>query len=209
LRHQLEHITQTLPNLWNAGQLANEHKKLLLRSLIARVILKRTAPDRVEVKIVWVSGHFSMCYVQPPILRECDVSGYDQMVQRVRELWSQGRTDEEIAAQLTEEGFHSARSSGVVPVAVQKIRLHHKWHVMLHRSRGANELDGYLTPAGLAKLVGVDRSWVYRHLERGQIDKRYYTRHPQSSTYLIVKDPDFIASLRQAVKCKPRSQGGS
>src|SRR5258708_22837923 len=45
------------PTLWGGGQITSEHKKLLLRSLIARVILTRTAPDRVEVKIVWVSGH--------------------------------------------------------------------------------------------------------------------------------------------------------
>ena len=44
LRHQLEHIAQTLPELWDSGRLANEHKKLLLRSLISRVILTRVAP---------------------------------------------------------------------------------------------------------------------------------------------------------------------
>jgi hypothetical protein len=123
-------------------------------------------------------------------------------------LWSQSQTDEEIAAQLAQEGFHSARSSGVTTTAVLKIRLRHKWHMTLYQSRGADELNGYLTASGLAKLIGVDRSWVYRRLERGQIDARYYTRHPQSGTYLIVNDPEFIESQRQALKCKPRSQGG-
>ena len=46
LRRQLEHIAQHLPDLWNSGELTNEHKKQLLRSLIARVILTRVAPDR-------------------------------------------------------------------------------------------------------------------------------------------------------------------
>lgn len=208
LRNQLEHIAQALPGLWDSGCLTNEHKKLLLRSLISRVILKRVAPDRVEVKIVWVSGHFSVSYVQPPIWRECDVTGYDQMVQRVQELWSQGQTDEEIAARLTQEGFHSARSTGVTTTAVLKIRLRHKWYLTLHQSRGVEELDGYLTATGLARRIGVDRSWVYRRLERGQIDKHYYTRHPQSGTYLIVNDPELIESLRQALKCEPHSEGG-
>jgi DNA invertase Pin-like site-specific DNA recombinase len=208
LRNQLEHIAQALPGLWDSGRLTNEHKKLLLRSLISRVILKRAALDRVEVKIVWVSGHFSVSYVQPPIWRERDVTGYEQMVQRVQELWSQGHTDEEIAARLTQEGFHSARSTGVATTAVLKIRLRHKWYLTLHQSRGVEELDGYLTAAGLAKRIGVDRSWVYRRLERGQIDKRYYTRHPQSGTYLIVNDPELIESLRQALKREPHSEGG-
>ncbi len=208
LRQQLAHIAQCLPDLWNSGKLTNEHKKQLLRSLIARVILKRVAPDRIEVKTVWVSGHFSIAYLQPPIWRECDVTGYEQMVERIRELWSQGHADTEIAARLTEEGFHSARSAAVTPVSVMKIRLRHKWYLKLHQSRHADALDGYLTATGLAKLIGVGRTWVYRRLEAGAIDQRYWTRHQQSGTYLIVNDPELIESLRQAVARKPHSKGG-
>jgi len=70
LRQQLQHIAQTLPDLWHSGLLTNEHKKRLLRSLISRVILKRVAPDQVEVKIVWISGHFSVSHLIPPIHRQ-------------------------------------------------------------------------------------------------------------------------------------------
>jgi DNA invertase Pin-like site-specific DNA recombinase len=203
LRQQLEHIAQHLPELWDSGRLTNEHKKQLLRSLISRVILTRVAPDRVQVKIVWVSGHFSVAYLQPPIWRECDVTGYEQMVERVRELWSQGLTDEEIAARLTEEGFHSARSTGVTRDPVMKIRLRHKWYMALHRMRRADELEGYLTATGLAKLIGVDRSCIYRWLEAGKIDARYWTRHPQSGTYLIVNDPEVVETVRRTIASRP------
>ena len=208
LRQQLAHIAEHLPELWHAGRLTNEHKKQLLRCLIARVILKRVAADRIEVKIVWVSGHFSVSHIQPPIWRECDVTGYEQMVERIRELWSQGLADAEIAVRLTEEGFHSARSVTVTADSVMKTRLRYKWYLKLHQSRHADALDGYLTATGLAKLIGVERTWVYRRLEAGKINQRYWTRHPQSGTYLIVNDPDLVESLRQAVACKPHSEGG-
>ena len=51
LRRQLEHISVNLPELWQNGSLTFVQQKALLRSLIARVILKRTAPDCVEAKI--------------------------------------------------------------------------------------------------------------------------------------------------------------
>jgi len=130
------------------------------------------------------------------------------MVERIHDLWSQGYADEAIAIRLTEDGFHSARSVAVLPDAVMKIRLHHKWYLTLHQSRHADELEGYLTASGLAKLVEVDRSWIYRRLEHGQIDARYFTRHPQSGTYLIVNDPELIESLRLLVHRKPHSNGG-
>jgi hypothetical protein len=119
------------------------------------------------------------------------------MVERARELWAEGQTDEAIAAQLTREGFHSARSAGVIPAAVMKIRLRHQWYQPLHRSRGAEEVDGYLTAAGLAKRIGVCREWVYRRLERGEIDGRHWWRDEASGTYRIVNDAALIKELHQ------------
>src|SRR5438876_10791884 len=59
MRHQLEPIGQALPALWTSGQISNEHKKRLLRSLITRIMVTRQAADHIELKIVWVRGHFS------------------------------------------------------------------------------------------------------------------------------------------------------
>jgi hypothetical protein len=73
-RQQLEHIGPALPALWTSGKISNEHKKRLLCSLISRVIATRLAPDRIEIKIVWISGHFSVAPVIPPIHRLADGS---------------------------------------------------------------------------------------------------------------------------------------
>ena len=72
LRESLEDIGPALPELWTSGKISNEHKKRLLRSLISRVIATRTAADRIEVKIVWISEHSSVTQVIPPIYRQKD-----------------------------------------------------------------------------------------------------------------------------------------
>jgi len=69
-RQQLEQIGPALPALWGSGKISNAHKKRLLRSLISRVIATRLAADRIEIKIVWISGHFSVAQVVPPIHRK-------------------------------------------------------------------------------------------------------------------------------------------
>jgi hypothetical protein len=208
LREQLRHISETLPQLWQAGQVSNTQKKELLRCLIAQVNLKRETPDTIEVKIVWVSGHYSVVYARPPILQQQDLTRYDEMVERIRVLWEQGLDDDQIAAQLTTEGFRSARSINVLPMAVQKIRLKNDWHLTLHQSRNALELQGYLTPCGLGARIGVERTWVYRHIYSGQINPNYVIRHPQSRNYLIQDDPELIQRLRLLLPEKYRSQGG-
>src|SRR5438105_12974675 len=95
LRESLEHIGPALPELWASVKISNEHKKPLLRSLISRVIATRTAADRIELKIVWISGHYSVTQVIPPIYRQADVSNYQKLVSRLDELTSQGITDPE------------------------------------------------------------------------------------------------------------------
>ena len=87
LRELFADIAQHLPEVWPT--LTNDQQKELLRSLIQQVIIRRPAPDQVTVRIVWLSGCYSDHTSLTPIHRERDVSGYDQLVTRLHELWQQ------------------------------------------------------------------------------------------------------------------------
>ena len=77
VRAQLHDVGRQLPILWASGRLNPAHKKTLLRTLIRRVILARPQPDRIEIKVVWVSGAFSVLEAHPPIHRTVDLSDYE------------------------------------------------------------------------------------------------------------------------------------
>jgi hypothetical protein len=186
--------------LWHDERFTNEHRKRLLRSLISRVILKRTAPDQVEVKIVWVSGHFSVDYVTPPIHKQADVSRYAEMVTRIHDLWQGGHPDGDIAAILTGEGFHSARSPGVSARTVLKIRKRQQWVSNYHRHRLAEKIDGCWTIHGLSKELGIDRDWFYRRIYTGVLQPPDLIRVQPYGNYLIRNDPELIQSLRNEVQ---------
>lgn len=203
LRRQLRHISEALPGLWRSGRLSAGQKKELLRSLIARVILKRVTPDRIEVKVVWVSGHYTVVSARPPIRRERDVTGYAEMVARVESMWRDGiEDDEEMAARLTREGFHSARAAEVLPVTVRKIRKAHGWRYSLDVGRTELMWEGRLTARGVAARLGVEVNWVYPRLYKGAIKAEYLSRHPQSKMWLIQDLPEVIEPLRQMLREK-------
>jgi DNA invertase Pin-like site-specific DNA recombinase len=202
LRETLRHIGQTLPALWSSGELSHAQRKELLRSLIARVILQRLAPDRVQVKIVWVSGHFSQGMVIPPIHRQAQVSGYERMVARIRELWQAGFTDDHIAATLTTEGFYSARRQAVLPRTVLKIRNQQHWVSRYHAHRGTAKIEGLWTIHGLAHELGVDRNWFYRRLARGTLCEPDVVRRQPYGNYLIRDEPALIERLRREVRTR-------
>jgi hypothetical protein len=51
----------------------------------------------------------------------------------------------------------------------------------------------------LAERVGVERTWIYRRLYRGEIEAQYLRRHPSSQIWLVENHPALIAQLRQIV----------
>jgi hypothetical protein len=205
LRETFKNVSSQLPELW--PQLSNPQKKELLRSLIRQVIIKRPVPDRIEMRIVWVSGCYTDHATLTPIHAEQNVSGYDQMVARIQELCPQGYNDKRIAEQLTKEGFHSARSRSVTTRTVQKIRLKRGWILRYTLISGADEWDGYWTVNGLANQVGVNESTIYTYIYDKAIPPESVLHEPNTGIYLFPKDNDLVEQLRKRVEAyKKRSK---
>jgi DNA invertase Pin-like site-specific DNA recombinase len=205
LRDLFRDVTTRLPELW--PELSNAQKKELLRSLISHVIVKRPVPDQIKARIVWASGHYSDHTAITPVHSERDVTGYDDMVDRIQELWKQWYNDDQIAAQLTEEGFHSARSPHVTADSVMKIRLARKWYSRRAQMQGVEEVDGLWTTRGLAKQLGVDSSTICRYIYKGIIPPEDVTRDPASGVYIIHNDPQLVERLRKRVVEQKKRNG--
>lgn len=199
MRQKLHDLNQHLPQLWASEQLTNEQRKQLLRSLIARVILHRIAPDQVEVKIVWVSGHFSQGIVTPPIWRQWEVTNYPEILKRIEQLWREGYTDNQIAQSLNDAGFHSARNLNFTSSSVLKIRRQQHWDSILQQHKGAEKIDGMWTIQGLAKHLGVPIHWIYNRIRNGKLSEPDLIRRP-SGYYLIPDDEELMFRLGQLVK---------
>jgi DNA invertase Pin-like site-specific DNA recombinase len=197
LRELFHEISLRLPEIWPS--LSNLQRKELLRSLIQQVIVKRPAPDRIEVRIVWISGYFTDHADLTPIHREQDVSRYEEMVARIGELCQLGRSDQQMAEQLVAEGFHSARSPQVSATSVLKIRLAHKWYLPFERVRGTDEIGDSFTVNGLAKRLDTNESTIYRFIYREIIPANCVIREPQTGIYLIRSDERLIERLGQRV----------
>ena len=196
---QFRRISETLPELWSAGRITHAQQKELLRALISNVILTRVAADRVEVKIVWVSGHFSLREASVPIQRETNLTDWATLVERVRVGFEQGFSDDQIAEALTQDGFHSARTSHVSAAKVLKIRLQHRWLQPYEAHRYAHQIGEYWTTRGLAAKLGVGVRAVLRQIYKHVIPAEHVHRHDESGVYLIENYPDLLPTLQHAL----------
>lgn len=200
LRSTFQDVGEKLPMLWRSGRLSSAHKKELLRSLVRRVILKRTQPDVVEVKVVWVSGAFTTLTVRPPLLRMRDLGNYVQLVERVRVLAAEGYCDADIAHMLTDEGFRAARRrTGIGKTLVLKLRRAAQQPSVTEQLRHQAKLDDDWTVWGLSRELDVNRSWLYDRIRAGTLP---YRRHPRTGHYLIADEPTLINNLRQQASAR-------
>jgi DNA invertase Pin-like site-specific DNA recombinase/uncharacterized protein YndB with AHSA1/START domain len=177
-----------LPAMWQRPEMDRAHKKALLRCLIERVILHRTARDHIEVRIVWRGGEVTEEHVAPwvPALDAFPRSA--EMRARILELARQGLTDAESAKVLTEEGYRSPRSTKVLARTVQVLRQRH--HVLRGTYRThPRHIPGWLTMAEIARRLQVSRSWLARRLCNGTIA---IARDPEAKRYLF---PDTEATM--------------
>jgi len=198
LRQQLEQMGPALPALWKAGKINNEHKKRLLRTLISRVIATKISVDLIEIKIVWVSGHFSTQQIVPPIHRQADASNYAELLSRIDQLTKQGLTDPEIATQLAAEGFHTARKGTVTVGTIRKLRTRdpNVSPSMLHQHRNVAMFNGYWTIPGLTRELGVGDNWLYSRIRQGRFSEDDLQHLPNYRVYLIRNDPVLVERLR-------------
>lgn len=188
-------IGQKLPQIWDQENLlSTAHKKALLRCLIDKVILRRTAPDQVDTRIVWQGGATTTLQVPVTVRALTSLSNFSAMEQLIIDLSKQGKLDEEIADHLTALGYRSPKNpKKVLPNTVKIIRLRHR--IFQKRSQShPRQIPGYLTISQLAKALAVTPHWFYDRINNGRIQ---IAKDEQTGLYLFPDNPNTLEKLQQ------------
>jgi DNA invertase Pin-like site-specific DNA recombinase len=193
LRAKIVSLGQRLPSLWADPEVSRAHRKALLRCLIDKVVLRRSARDQVAVRIVWRGGAVSELEVTMPVNALSALSRYAEMEARVLALARAGVDDVAIARTLTAEGHHSAQhGTAVLPSSVRSIRLGHGLKLVPKQTRWPR-VPGWLTVAGIAARLQIPERWLRDHLRAGAIQ----TAREPSGRYLFPDSESAFEALRQ------------
>jgi DNA invertase Pin-like site-specific DNA recombinase len=184
-----------LPALWRQLDMTRERKKALLRSLIDKVVLRRMAADRISIRIVWRGGEISALEIEVAVYTHRVLARGVEMEARLLALARQGADDATIAAQLTREGYRSARCDHVSADTVRHIRHQHR---VLRDWRRAHprHVPGWLTMAELARRLRVSRDWLERRIRNGTIA----IARDAASGRLLFSDTDVTLAHFQELK---------
>lgn len=189
----LKAFGRRLPELWPQELFTQSQRKGLLRCLIDKVVIHRVARDHVRTRIVWKGGDTTTCDVPIPVGSFAELSCADEMEAKILELARQGKTDRDIAEQLTTSGYRSPLRSFVLPSTVQTVRLRRR--VLTVRSQShPHRVPGSLTVAQIAEHLDIPRHWLYDRIHNGTIRVR---KDPRTGCFLFPDAPDLLRKIRR------------
>jgi DNA invertase Pin-like site-specific DNA recombinase len=183
---------QTIADLWRQGGLTRPQQKAFLRCLIDKVVVRRSVPDMLQVRIVWRGGDTTEATLPVTVGALARLSSAKEMDKEILRLAKAGHTDVEIADLLTRQGHRSPKHATVLPSTVRILRLRPR----LFRKRSQSpprRIPGRLTVPQLARALGITKHWIYDRIHNGTIqvarDRRtnLYLFPDQSKTLTLFK----------------------
>jgi DNA invertase Pin-like site-specific DNA recombinase len=173
-RRQVLALARDLPRVWNAPTTTAAERKNLLRMLIRDVTLSPVdLPERAtRIQVLWVTGATSEMHVPRPAKEDATRTS-EEALAALRELFEQGLSDAEIAAELNRRGLPSGRGQRWVKGGVYWMRsrcgLRRRRGVYPGRPTPLRRDDGLYSARGVAELLTIAVARVYvwvaqRHL---------------------------------------------
>jgi DNA invertase Pin-like site-specific DNA recombinase len=186
-------IGKKLPEIWDQHVLSRAHKKALLRCLLDKVVIHRTLRDRVHTRIVWKGGDTTPFEIPIPVGSLAELSSGQEMEKRILALHKAGKSDQQIAEELTASGFRSPMRLSVLVSTVKGIRLKHRLFVTRSQSH-PRCIAGFLTVPQLAQALDLSVHWIYDRIHNGRIQLQ---KDPTTGLYLFPNLPTTLKRLRQ------------
>jgi DNA invertase Pin-like site-specific DNA recombinase len=193
LIEQLKNLGSYLPELWEQKLLKTSQKKALLRTLIDKVVLQRTATDKARVRVVWRGGADTTAEIRVPVASFTRLSDIKEITETVRRMTQEGQTDEQIASVLNANGQRTPWLGEFNADTVQHIRLSNQLFRFPAKSRPRRKA-GYLTLSQVADKLNVSSKAIYWRIRDGQIVVK---KGESPKCYLFPDKPETLRQIRQ------------
>ena len=109
-KQQIERLAHDIPTLWHNAQTTPEDRQTIARILLERVVVTVEGDSEVvDVEVRFAGGFASRMTHRRPVQTYDQRSDFPEMMQRIEQLKSEGRTAAAIAAQLNTDGYVPAK----------------------------------------------------------------------------------------------------
>ena len=176
-RVAIQRLAQDIPALWEAETTTAADRQMIVRQLIERVLVTVIEDtEKVQVEVHWMGGHKTRTLINRPVARLDQLSHYQELMARVKELQSQGYNAPDIANTLNVEGWSPPKRRKTYNAQMVRSLLSrqglgtgtHKQQHAVDMKRKAHEW----TFKELAGQLQIPEPTLYAWMRRGQLKGR-------------------------------------
>lgn len=176
-RVAIQGLAQDIPALWEAETTTAADRQMIVRQLIERVLVTVIEDtEKVQVEVHWMGGHKTRTLINRPVARLDQLSHYQELMARVKELQSQGYNAPDIANTLNVEGWSPPKRRKTYNAQMVRSLLSrqglstgtHKQQHAVDMKRKAHEW----TFKELAGQLQIPEPTLYAWMRRGQLKGR-------------------------------------
>jgi len=198
-REAIRRLATDIPSLWDAATTTIEQKKTIVRQLIERLRLTVVGnTERVLITIEWTGGHRTDTEVARPVGAFEQLSYYQELLGRIRLLRSEGKTHEQIAAQLNKEGWRPPRRRPTFNADMVRSLLSRSNQIIQSRLKhlrpGLRKHEWTLQ--SLAEKLDMPTMTLYTWLQKGRITARKVLVAGKRGVWVIRADATELKRLR-------------
>jgi hypothetical protein len=178
-RAQIRALSSDLPDLLNAETTTAQDRQRVVRLLVERVVVAvQGQSDQVDVAIHWVGGSLTRQRLVRTVGSYRQLADYPRLCARLAELRAEGKSLEEVARRLNEEGFHP-------PKQVDRFTGGMVWGMLTRQCEGASRSraeeaagclqEGEWLLGDLARFLGMPQTTLHRWRKAGWVLARKLT----------------------------------
>jgi len=193
-RSKIQSLAKEIPKLWYAPETTNVDRKDIIRCLVDRVdVTAQSDSEYVDVVIHWKECFTSHHEIARSVGKYQQLRDYDQLVHRLRRLYSEGLTVSQMADRLNVEGFVPPRRRGVYSEGVLSPLLR-KLGLACEFQQKEILRDNEWWVRDLSKQLSVGTQKVYYWIKQQWIHSR---RSPVKKHWIVWADADEIERLQK------------
>jgi DNA invertase Pin-like site-specific DNA recombinase len=199
-RASIRALASDISSLWKASTTSAAERQTIIRQLLDEVVLHvEGESEQMRIDLRWVGGHHTETEMVRPVARFEQLSYYEALVERLRELRGEGLFLREIAEKLNHEKWRPPKrratfNESMVQDLLSRHHLTNAGGLQKRAPRSSLRANEWWLPELAAKL-DMPTITLYSWLRRGWVQGRQSEKLP-SAPWAIRADAQELARLR-------------
>jgi len=189
---RIKQLASDLPRVWNDSTTTDADRKTIIRQLVEKIVINiEGETEWVEARIHWTGGHETYTRFRRPVARVDQLSNWESLQNRIRDLLAKECSTAEIVKTINREGYRSPSGNEFTKGSLNTVMLRYDLRPNKQHANTTSARSTW-TITELARELQVGYATVYQWITKGKvqadkIDGRWIIKANESERAKLVE----------------------